>query len=230
MSVIPAQIQQLPGRDFEVAGPSAFEAVLGGVGSFMEAQSKLNQEREARRSNEMGQAFAAMISRGLIEPGKAPSDRQGFSYANSPFYYTQPGDPSRSLATASDQSSIAFNKARTKQILQKTGDVPQNDQARLNDLIEQNSKQAIILGKGDMVAGAKAAVQVSYAQLEEQRRLESERQKQAAGEDTTTAGDLEGEIQIQGKASDGSVRIIKVKKSDTAKIKSLLEAGGKVIG
>ena len=165
--IIPAQIQQLPGREFGGGGSEAFEAILGGIGSFMQAKIEIQQKEEQRRSAEMGQAFGALLGRGMIETGKPPRGYEGFMYGGSPFYYTQPGDPAR----ASGDKSADINKTlvETYKLKQETGLVPQNPESLVPMLLKEAVRSpAFEYGslKGNALQAGKDAVDVSYGMAE----------------------------------------------------------------
>lgn len=200
--VIPAQIQQLPGRDFTYdTNPNAFEAILGGVGAFLNAQAQRAKESEQRRSTEMGQAFAALVARGMVETGAAPKDRQGFMYGGSPFYYTQPGDPSRVM----NDKTADVNKtlAETYRIQQETGQVPTNPEAMLPQLIKSQTSSPgfAVASINDPVAAGSAAVRSAYAMLDEMEKQKSGRPGAQPGQQSGKAAPTSSGKAVQQKAS-----------------------------
>ena len=229
--VIPAQITQLPGRDFTYDNnPSAFEAILGGVGAFMSSQAEMAKAAEQRRSTEMGQAFAAMISKGLVETGPAPTGRQGFQYGGSPFYYTQPGAERTAALGPEQAANIANKNADTYKTQQETGQVESNPEALFPQFIkaQTSSPGFMIASMNDPVKAGAATVRSAQAMLDEMQKVKTER---GTGSGTSSGKKVEGagNVSIQGKNSKGEVVTMSVKKSDKAKIKQLLDAGGKIV-
>lgn len=240
--VIPAQVQQLPGREWTYDNnPNAFEAVLGGLASYMNSQAEMVKEQEKRRSTEMGQAFAAMVAKGLVDTGKNPTTGETFSYGGSPFHYTQPGDPLRAGKSAGaaelNAAKTAKTQSETYKIQQQSGLQPMNEDAAFQAMIksQMSGPGFAVAAMQDPVKAGQAAVQSTYAMIDEMNNQKQSRTGSAATGGTKTSsgkptvGGGDDTVRVQGKDSKGVMRILSYKKSDKKGIQLALSHGGTII-